>query len=63
MAAVVMASRGGERLAAAGIVDQLQSVTHPLHHRAGNEDAALQRIGRPSCDTIGDRGQQPMEGG
>ena len=39
-----IADAGRERLLA-GVADQLQAITQPLHGGAGDEDAALERVG------------------
>jgi hypothetical protein len=38
--------------------DELQAVAQPLHRGAGDEDRALQRIGAPAAELIGDGGEQ-----
>jgi hypothetical protein len=49
-----------EALALRGGLDDLQPVAQPLHHRAGDEDRAFQRIGRFAVELVGDGAEQPV---
>ena len=51
---------GRERLALAGVADQLDAITQPLQGGAGDEDAALERVGGLAGEAIGDRGEQAV---
>src|SRR5438270_1657086 len=53
-------ARQGVRLG--GVRDDPEAVAQPLHGGAGDEDGALERIGRPPTEAPGDRRQQPVRG-
>ena len=55
-----MSGPGRERLGLAGVADQLEAVAQPLDRGAGDEDAALERIGGPAAQPIGDGRQQAV---
>ena len=52
--AAVVLHRAGERLDVCALLDESQIVAEPLHERAGNGDAAFERIGsRSITETVG----------
>src|SRR3546814_10458465 len=58
--AVGVGNRLGDFLGLASGADQVHCVAQPLHGGAGNENAALERIGGLAVDAVGDRRQQPV---
>src|SRR6266446_5013800 len=52
--------RAGQGVRLGGVRDDPEAVAQPLNGGAGDEDGALERIGRPPTEAPGDRRQQPV---
>ena len=56
--AAVVPHRGGKGLNLGGVADDLETVAQPLHHRPGDEHAALKGVAQPVAAVPAHRGEQ-----